>query len=69
MLASQPPIPRRAEPRTHAEWGDYDDDALDRLANILADRLAFRLGDLRPEQPEPLVDAVEIARLHGKTRG
>ena len=48
---------------------DYDDDALDRLADLLADRLAVRLA--RPHahnEPEPLVDAAEIARLHGKTR-
>ena len=49
---------------------DYDDDALDRLADRIADRLAVRLGVLTPAhaQPEPLVDAAEIARLHGKTR-
>jgi hypothetical protein len=49
---------------------DYDDDALDRLADRIADRLARRLAGLTPThaQPEPLVDAAEIARLHGKTR-
>ena len=49
---------------------DYDDDALDRLADRIADRLAARLGGLTPAHapPEPLVDAAEIARLHGKTR-
>ncbi len=49
---------------------DYDDDALDRLAELIADRVAARLGGLTPgrSQPEPLVDAAEIARLHGKTR-
>ncbi len=49
---------------------DYDDDALDRLADRIADRLAVRLAGLAPThaQPEPLVDAAEIARLHGKTR-
>jgi hypothetical protein len=49
---------------------DYDDDALDRLADRIADRLAARLGVLTPADapPEPLVDAAEIARLHGKTR-
>jgi hypothetical protein len=47
---------------------DYDDAALDRLADLFVDRLAVRLGGLMPEQPEPLVDAAEIARLHGKTR-
>jgi hypothetical protein len=46
----------------------YDDDALDRLADLLAERHAARLGLLTPAQPEPLVDAAEIARLHGKTR-
>jgi hypothetical protein len=46
----------------------HDDAALDRLADLLVDRLAVRLGGLVPEQPEPLVDAAEIARLHGKTR-
>jgi hypothetical protein len=49
---------------------DYDDDALDRLADLIADRLAARLAGLAPGsvRPEPLVDAAEIARLHGKTR-
>jgi len=47
---------------------DYDDAALERLADLLADRPAARLGGLMPEQSEPLVDAAEIARLHGKTR-
>jgi hypothetical protein len=46
----------------------YDDDALDRLADLLAERLAVRLSGLAPALPEPLVDAAEIARLHGKTR-
>jgi hypothetical protein len=48
----------------------YDDDALDQLADLIADRVAARLGGLNPEpdRPEPLVDAAEIARLHGKTR-
>jgi hypothetical protein len=48
----------------------YDDDALDRLADLVADRLAARLGGLTPgpDRPEPMVDAAEIARLHGKTR-
>jgi len=41
---------------------DYDDAALERLADLLADRLAARLGGLMPEQSEPLVDAAEIAR-------
>ena len=47
---------------------DYDDDALDRLADLLAERLAVRLSGLTPARAEPLVDAAEIARLHGKTR-
>jgi hypothetical protein len=47
---------------------DYDDDALDRLADLLAERLAARLSALTPARTEPLVDAAEIARLHGKTR-
>jgi hypothetical protein len=47
---------------------DYDDDALDRLADLLAERLAVRLSGLAPARAEPLVDAAEIARLHGKTR-
>jgi len=46
----------------------YDDDALDRLADLLAERLAVRLRGLAPTRAEPLVDAAEIARLHGKTR-
>src|SRR4051794_13923976 len=47
-----------------------DDDALDQLADLIADRLAARLGGLNPgpDRPEALVDAAEIARLHGKTR-
>src|ERR1700741_3618946 len=49
---------------------DYDDDALDRLADLIADRLGAHRGSLTPGPvpPEPLVDAAEIARLHGKTR-
>jgi hypothetical protein len=50
------------------EAARYDDDALDRLADLLAERLAVRLNGLAPGQGEPLVDAAEIARLHGKTR-
>ena len=46
----------------------YDDDALDRLADLLAERLAVRLTGLAPGRAEALVDAAEIARLHGKTR-
>ncbi len=46
----------------------YDDDALDRLADRLAERLAVRLSSLAHGRAEPLVDAAEIARLHGKTR-
>lgn len=46
----------------------YDDDALDRLADLLAERLAVRLSGLAPGRAEPLVDAAEIARVHGKTR-
>jgi hypothetical protein len=46
----------------------YDDDALDRLADLLAERLAVRLSGLTPARAQPLVDAAEIARLHGKTR-
>jgi hypothetical protein len=54
--------------RPRGKQADYDDDALDRLADLLADRLAARLGVLASAQPEPLVDAAQIARLHGKTR-
>jgi hypothetical protein len=50
------------------EPAGYDDDALDRLADLLAERLAVRLSGLAPARGEPLVDAAEIARLHGKTR-
>jgi hypothetical protein len=50
------------------EPAGYDDDALDRLADLLAERLAVRLNGLAPSRSEPLVDAAEIARLHGKTR-
>jgi hypothetical protein len=60
--------PLRAAPRIGGELADYDGDALDRLADLLADRLAARLADRASTQPEPLVDAAEIARLHGKTR-
>jgi hypothetical protein len=49
---------------------EYDDDALDHLADLIADRVAARLGAVRPGpgQPEALVDAGEVARLYGKTR-
>jgi Histidine kinase-, DNA gyrase B-, and HSP90-like ATPase len=47
---------------------DYDDAELDRLADLLADRPVERLGGVIPGQVEPLVDAAEIARLHGKSR-
>lgn len=50
------------------EPAGYDDDALDRLADLLAERLAVRLSGLAPAEAEPLVDAAEIARRHGKTR-
>jgi hypothetical protein len=50
------------------EPAGYDDHALDRLADLLAERLAVRLSGLTPARAEPLVDAAEIARLHGKTR-
>jgi hypothetical protein len=50
------------------EPGDYDDDTLDQLADLLAERLAVRLSGLTPVRAEPLVDAAEIARIHGKTR-
>jgi hypothetical protein len=50
------------------EPAGYDNDALDRLADLLAERLAVRLNGLAPSRSEPLVDAAEIARLHGKTR-
>ena len=46
---------------------DYDD-VLDRLADLLAERLAVRLSGRVLTGAEPLVDAAEIARLHGKTR-
>lgn len=46
----------------------YDDAALDRLADLLAERLAVRLSGVTPARAESLVDAAEIARLHGKTR-
>jgi hypothetical protein len=58
-------------PRSPGKQADYDDDALDRLADLLADRIAARLTRLTigtPAPHEPLVDAAEIARLHGKTR-
>jgi len=48
--------------------GGYDEAALDRLADRLADRVAERLGRVMPAQVEPLVDATEVARMHGKTR-
>ena len=67
-MASQTPTPLRAAPRSRAVPADYDDAALDRLADLLVDRLAARLGGLMPERAEPLVDAVEIARLFGRTR-
>src|SRR5947209_220590 len=67
-LASPPPTPLRAAPPSRADTANYDDAALDRLADLLVDRLAARLGGLVPERVEPLVDAVEIARLFGRTR-
>ena len=47
---------------------EYDDATLDRLADLLAERLAVRLSGLAPARAESLVDAAEVARLHGKTR-
>jgi hypothetical protein len=49
---------------------DYDNKALDRLADLIADRLTARLGGRTDaaDRADPLVDAAEIARLHGKTR-
>jgi hypothetical protein len=67
-LASPPPTPLRAASPSRADAANYDDAALDRLADLLVDRLAARLGGLVPERVEPLVDAVEIARLFGRTR-
>ena len=67
-MASPPPTPLRASSPSRADAADYDDAALDRLAELLVDRLAARLGGLVPERVEPLVDAVEIARLVGRTR-
>jgi hypothetical protein len=51
-----------------ANLAGYEDDALERLADLLAERLAVRLKGQAPARTEPLVDAAEIARLHGKTR-
>ena len=67
-MASPPPTPLRAAPPSRAHAANYDDAALDRLADLLVDRLAARLGGLVPERVEPLVDAGEIARLFGRTR-
>jgi hypothetical protein len=75
-VGSQPPITLRVAPGTRREAADYDDAALERLAELLVERLAellverlaVRLGGLLPEQVAPLVDAVEIARLLGRTR-
>jgi hypothetical protein len=53
---------------TGRDPADYDTNALDRLADLLAERLATRLNGLTPTQAEPLVDAAEVARRHGKTR-
>jgi hypothetical protein len=47
---------------------DPHDDTLDHLADRIAERLAVRLGGLMPARAEALVDAAEIARMHGKTR-
>jgi hypothetical protein len=68
LATSQTPTALRAAPRSRAEPADYDDAALERLADLLVERLATRLGGLIPEQVESLVDAVEIARLFGRTR-
>lgn len=43
-------------------------DTLDHLADRIAERFAVRLGGLLPARAEALVDAAEIARMHGKTR-
>jgi hypothetical protein len=64
MTASTTP----ATALSRRDSADYDDDALDRLADLLAERLAVRLKGVAPAAAEPLVDAAEIARLHGKTR-
>jgi len=68
-LSSQPPVPLRAERGSRrSEPAEYDDAVLDRLADRLVDRLVVRLGALIPERVDPLVDAVEIARMLGRTR-
>jgi hypothetical protein len=66
-MTTSPAAATRPPGRAPAE---YDNDALDRLADLIADRVAARLGALTPEPgtSEALVDAGEIARLHGKTR-
>ena len=63
--ARRPVVSRAGSLRAEA---DYDDAGLDRLADLLAERLVERLGGVIPGQVEPLVDAAEIARLHGKSR-
>jgi hypothetical protein len=55
-------------PEAGAGKNGYEDEALDRLAEEVARRLAARLGGLMPGQTEALVDAAEIARIYGKTR-
>jgi len=46
----------------------YGDDALDRLADEIANRLALRFGGLMPAQAEALIDAAEVACRYRKTR-
>lgn len=67
-MTSQPSTPLRSARSSGAGRPDFDDAALDRLADLLVARLAARLGGLMPEPAEPLVDAGEIARLFGMTR-
>jgi hypothetical protein len=59
---------KEASVEPQREQNGYDGDALDRLADEIADRLAARLEGFAPARSEPLVDAAEIARMFGKTR-
>jgi len=51
----------------------YGDDALDRLADEIANRLALRFGGLMPAQAEALIDAAEVGMRgiggHGHNEG
>ncbi len=62
------PMPAYGSSLPDLDKSSYGDDALDRLADEIANRLAVRLGGLMPVQAEALIDAAEVARRYRKTR-